>query len=315
MRILVTGGAGFIGSHLVDALLGRGAEVAMADHLQRSPKPWFGEALLRGAQLFVADVRDLTAIRPAFAAARPEVVLHLAAQVDVRRSIADPAFDAQVNVAGTVSVLEAALEVGARRVVMASTAAVYGDPHDLPTDEDAPIAPLSPYGTSKAAAEWYLGQYRRLHGISTLALRMANVYGPRQDPHGEAGVVSMFCGARAAGERATVFGDGRQTRDYVYVDDVVEAWLAAATSDVTGALNISTGVETSVRELAQALDLDYELAPGRAGEIERSCLDPSAAAAALGWQPRVPLASGVRRTLDAVVPDVRRPEPVARGAL
>jgi UDP-glucose 4-epimerase len=300
MRVLVTGGAGFIGSHLVDALLDRGAEVSMADHLHRSPQPWFGEALLRGAQLYVADLRDLPALRPAFAAARPEVVLHLAAQVDVRQSVADPAFDAQVNVAGTVSVLEAAREVGARRVVMASSAAVYGDPSDLPTREDASIAPLSPYGTSKAAAEWYLAQYRRLHGISTLALRMANVYGSRQDPQGEDGVVSIFSGLAASGGRATVFGDGRQTRDYVFIDDVVEAWLAAATSDVTGALNISTGIETSVRELAEALDLAYDFEPGRVGEIERSCLDPSAAAAQLDWRPVVPLANGLRRTLGAM---------------
>ena len=314
MRVLVTGGAGFIGSHLVDALLDRGAEVSMADHLHRSPKPWFGEALLRGAQLYVADLRDLQALRPAFAAARPEVVLHLAAQVDVRLSVADPAFDAQVNVAGTVSVLEAAREVGARRVVMASSAAVYGDPRDLlPTPENAPIAPLSPYGTSKAAAEWYLAQYSRLHGISTLALRMANVYGPRQDPQGESGVVSIFSGTAASGARATIFGDGRQTRDYVFVDDVVDAWLAAAASDVSGALNISTGIETSVRELAEALDLSYDFEPGRFGEIERSCLDPSAAVAQLGWRPAVPLANGLRRTLGAISSDVSRQAPAAPG--
>jgi UDP-glucose 4-epimerase len=196
---------------------------------------------------------------------------------------------------------------------MASTAAVYGDPQELPTTEDAAIAPLSPYGTSKAAAEWYLGQYQRLYGISTLALRMANVYGPRQDPQGEAGVVSIFCGLAAAGGRATVFGNGRQTRDYVFVHDVVEAWLAAATSDATGALNISSGVETSVLELAEALDLSYDFAPGRPGEIERSCLDPSAAAAQLGWRPAVPLTTGLRRTLGAVPPAVRRPAPAARG--
>ena len=183
---------------------------------------------------------------------------------------------------------------------------------DLPTREDAPIAPLSPYGTSKAAAEWYLAQYRRLHGISTLALRMANVYGSRQDPHGEAGVVSIFSGLAASGDRATVFGDGRQTRDYVFVDDVVEAWLAAATSDVTGALNISTGIETSVRELAEALDLAYDFEPGRVGEIERSCLDPSAAAAQLDWRPVVPLANGLRRTLGAMS-EISHQAPAAPG--
>jgi UDP-glucose 4-epimerase len=300
MRVLVTGGAGFIGSHVVDALLDRGASVAVADHLHRSPRPWVADALQRGASLHVADVRDLAAIRRAFEAARPEVVLHLAAQVDVRRSIADPTVDAQVNVAGTVSVLEAAREVGARRVVLASTAAVYGDPSVLPTREDAPIAPLSPYGTSKAAAEWYLGQYRRLHGISTLAVRMANVYGPRQDPHGEAGVVSIFCGLAASGGRATVFGDGSQTRDYVFVSDVVAAWLAAAESDATGALNLSSGVETTVVEVASALGLAYDSAPERPGEISRSCLDPSAARDALGWRAEVPLADGLARTLAAI---------------
>jgi UDP-glucose 4-epimerase len=300
VRVLVTGGAGFIGSHIVDALLDRGADVAVADHLHRSPRPWVARFLRRGVQLHVADVQDLSPVRRAFEAARPEVVLHLAAQVDVRRSIADPALDAQINVAGTVSVLEAAREVGTRRVVMASTAAVYGNPGAFPTSEAEPIAPLSPYGTSKAAAEWYLGQYRRLHGISTLALRMANVYGPRQDPHGEAGVVSIFCGIAAAGGRATVFGDGAQTRDYVFVEDVVDAWLAAAESDVTGALNLSSGVETTVRELTEALGVPHDVAPGRPGEVERSCLDPTAAAEQLGWHAVVPLAGGLRRTLAAI---------------
>jgi UDP-glucose 4-epimerase len=296
----VTGGAGFIGSHVVDALLERGDEVAIADHLHRSPRPWVAAALQRGAQMHVVDVRDLPALRRAFEASRPEVVMHLAAQVDVRKSIVDPAFDAQVNVAGTVAVLEAAHEVGARRVILASTAAVYGDPSDLPTSEHAPIAPLSPYGTSKAAAEWYLGQYRRLHGLSTVALRMANVYGPRQDPHGEAGVVSIFSGIAAAGGRATVFGDGGQTRDYVFIEDVVRAWLAAADSDAAGALNVSTGTETSLLELTAALDLAYEVAPGRPGEIERSCLDPSSASAQLGWRASTPLADGLRSTREAI---------------
>ena len=300
MRVVVTGGAGFIGSHLVDALLERGAEVAVADHLHRSPGPWVAGALQRGMQLHAADVRDLSALRRAFQAARPDVVMHLAAQVDVRQSILDPALDAQINVAGTVSVLEAAREVGASRVLLASTAAVYGDPLQIPTPESAPIAPLSPYGTSKAAAEWYLGQYQRLHGISTVALRMANVYGPRQDPHGEAGVISIFSGLKAAGGRATVYGTGRQTRDYLFIDDAVSAWLAAAEADVTGALNVSTGEETDLLDVAAALELPYDLAPGRPGEVERSCLDASAAAEALGWSATVPLAEGLRATLEAI---------------
>jgi UDP-glucose 4-epimerase len=300
VRALVTGGAGFIGSHLVDALLDRGDEVAIVDRLRRSPRPWLAEALGRGAKLHVADVRDLAAVREAFAAERPDVVLHLAAQVDVRRSVADPPLDVQVNVAGTVSVLEAAREANAARIVFASSAAAYGDPDRLPASEDAPIAPLSPYGTSKAAAEWYLAQYSRLHSMSTVALRMANVYGPRQDPRGDSGVVAIFCGAAAEGRPVTVFGDGRQTRDYVYVGDVVDAWLAAAEAGVTGALNISTGTETTLLELAALLGVDHEIRAGRAGEIVRSCLDPRRAGAVLGWKAAVPLADGLRQTLAAM---------------
>jgi UDP-glucose 4-epimerase len=296
VRILVTGAAGFIGSHLVDAFLERGDDVAMVDHLNRSPRPWVTAALNRGAQLHVADVRELSALDTAFAHARPDVVLHLAAQVDVRRSVANPGFDAQVNVAGTVSVLEAARRAGARRLLLASTAAVYGDPRDVPTAESAPITPLSPYGTSKAAAEWYLGQYARLHGISTLALRMANVYGPRQDPHGEAGVVAIFSGAASEGRPVTVFGDGSQTRDYVYVGDVVQAWVRAADSDVQGALNVSTGRETSLLDLVRDLEIEHSHEPGRPGEIARSCLDPRRAAAELGWTAATPLREGLRHT-------------------
>jgi UDP-glucose 4-epimerase len=295
--VLVTGGAGFIGSHVVDALLDRGDDVTIVDHLRRSPRPWLTAALNRGASLHVADVQDLEALRVAFAAARPETVMHLAAQVDVRRSVADPAFDAQVNVAGTVAVLEAARAAGARRLILASTAAAYGDPDQLPTSESAPVAPLSPYGTSKAAAEWYLAQYARLHGLSTLALRMANVYGPRQDSHGEAGVVAIFAGAALAGRDVSVYGDGHQTRDYVFVGDVVRAWLAAADADVAGALNVATGTRASVLELVGELGLGYALAPGRPGEIAHSCLDPSAAERALGWRARVRLPEGLRLTL------------------
>jgi UDP-glucose 4-epimerase len=298
VRVLVTGGAGFIGSHLVDALLDRGADVTILDHLRRSPRPWLTDALRRGAELHVADVRDLSAVRVAFQAAQPEIVMHLAAQVDVRRSVADPAFDAQVNVAGTVSVLESAREVGARRVILASTAAVYGDPDELPTPESALMAPLSPYGTSKAAAEWYLAQYARLHGLSTLALRMANVYGPRQDVYGEAGVVAIFAGVGRDGREVQVFGDGHQTRDYVFVGDVVQAWVAAAEADVTGALNVATGIRTSVLELVHELGLRYRLNPGRVGEITHSCLDPSAMRDALGWCCCTPLAEGLRSTVE-----------------
>jgi UDP-glucose 4-epimerase len=301
VRALITGAAGFIGSHLVDALLEDGDDVSIVDHLRRSPRPWVTQALHRGAQLHVVDVRNLAGLRTAFDAARPDVVLHLAAQVDVRRSVADPSFDAQVNVAGTVAVLEAALGCGAERVLMASTAAVYGNPARTPTPEEAAIRPLSPYGTSKAAAEWYLGQYARLHGLSTLALRMSNVYGPRQDPESEAGVVAIFCAAADAGRPVTVFGDGRQTRDYVFVGDVVRAWSAAARSDAQGVLNVSTGIETPLHALVEALGVEHREAPDRPGEVARSCLDPSAAEAVLGWRAETPLSEGLRRTRRAVV--------------
>jgi UDP-glucose 4-epimerase len=303
MRALVTGGAGFIGSHIVDALLDRGDEVAILDHLSRRPRPWVTAALQRDAQLHVGDVRDLQAVRTAFEEAMPEVVLHLAAQVDVRRSVADPAYDAQVNVAGTVSILEAARETGVRRVVMASTAAVYGDPARLPIDESFEISPLSPYGTAKAAAEWYLAQYTRLHDISTLALRMSNVYGPRQDPHGEAGVVAIFCGAANGHREVTVFGDGRQTRDYIYVRDVVAAWIAAADAEQTGALNVSTGQEATVLDLVDALGLRANRAPGRPGEISRSCLSPALAEGTLGWRAQTPLLAGLEQTRASLAPE------------
>jgi UDP-glucose 4-epimerase len=197
-------------------------------------------------------------------------------------------------------VLEAARSADVPRILFASTAATYGNPERVPTAESEPIAPLSPYGTSKAAAEWYLEQYARLHGLSTLSLRMANVYGPRQDPHGEAGVVAIFAGALAERRPVAVYGDGRQTRDYIYVSDVVDAWIAAAESDVTGALNISAGIEVTVLELIEAIGLEHELAPARPGEVARSCLDPSAARLALGWSPRVSLTDGLARTLEAL---------------
>ena len=219
MRALVTGGAGFIGSHLVDALLARGDDVAVLDDLSSGRR----ERVPDGVALHVADIADAPATAAALAEARPEVVFHLAAQVDVRHSVADPALDARRNVAGTASVLEGARLAGARRVLLASTGgALYGEGVALPTPEDASLEPFSPYGTSKAAAELYLGLYHRLYGLSTMALRFGNVYGPRQDPHGEAGVIAIFAGAVAEGRTVTVFGDGTQTRDYIYVGDVVD---------------------------------------------------------------------------------------------
>jgi UDP-glucose 4-epimerase len=186
------------------------------------------------------------------------------------------------------------------RVVLASTAGVYGDPATIPTTEDAPVAPLSPYGASKAAAESYLDLFLRLHGLSTLSLRMANVYGPRQSPHGEAGVVAIFCGAAAEGRPATIYGDGHQTRDFIFVGDVVDAFVAAGRSEVNGSLNVSTGSETSLNALAGALGLETVEGPGRRGEIRRSCLDPGASGERLGWRARTPLRAGLERTLETV---------------
>jgi UDP-glucose 4-epimerase len=297
-RALVTGGAGFIGSHLVEALLARGDDVTVVDHLD--PSHLHNLARAQDARLVRGDVRDVAGMTEAFAAARPEVVFHLAAQIDVRRSVDDPATDAFVNIGGTASVLEAARRNRARRVVFASTAGVYGEPAELPTPECSPIQPLSPYGAGKAAAESYLELFSRLHGVSAISLRMANVYGPRQSPHGEAGVVAIFCGAALHGEPVDVFGDGRQTRDFVYVGDVVDAFLAAGEADHPGPLNVATGRETSLLELSAGLGLATRHLAGRLGEVRRSCLDPGAAGEVLGWRARTSLADGLQRTLTAL---------------
>lgn len=293
MRALVTGGAGFIGSHLVDALHARGDTVVVVDDLSTGRR----EQIPDGVTLHVLDVAEIPLV---MAEERPDVVFHLAGQVDVRHSVSDPARDARVNVAGTATVLEAARRADVRRVLLASTAGVYGDAAPLPTPESAPLEPFSPYCASKAAAESYLALYLRLHGLSTLALRFGNVYGPRQNPHAEAGVIAIFAGAAAAGRAVTVYGDGSQTRDYVYVGDVADAFLAAADSSATGAVNVGTGRETSVRDLVAALELEARLAPARAGEVERSCLDVRRAAELLDWRAAVPLDEGLRRTLGAL---------------
>jgi UDP-glucose 4-epimerase len=294
-RALVTGGAGFIGSHVVEALLADGCDVCVLDNLSTGSISNVAHLMHRSDfRLVVESV--LSAATVTELAAKCDVVYHLAAQIDVRRSVADPGLDAHVNVAGTANVLEAARQASAR-VVLASTAAIYGDPQAIPIPESAPVAPLSPYGAGKYAAELYLQTFSRLYGLPTIALRMANVYGPRQDPHGEAGVVAIFCGAAAEGRTATIFGDGLQTRDYVYVGDVAAAFAAAGRADVTGALNVSTGLETSLLELAAHLGLATEHGPERAGEIARSCLDPTAAKQALGWAATMPLREGLRHTV------------------
>ena len=254
MNCVVTGGAGFIGSHVVDALVARGDRVTVVDNLSTGRRSNLEHTLPKGAELHVADVTNAAALSGIFAAVKPELVFHLAAQIDVRHSVEDPADDARINVLGTIAVLEAARTAGARRLVNSSTGgALYGDADVIPTPENHPIRPLAPYGQSKYSAEGYCELYARLHGLSTVSLRYGNVYGPRQDVHGEAGVVAIFCGCAVAGRRPTVFGDGKQTRDWVEVGDVVAANLLAADSAVVGPVNIGWGRETSVLELLDAL--------------------------------------------------------------
>jgi UDP-glucose 4-epimerase len=310
MRCLVTGGAGFIGSNLVDALLARGDEVTVVDDLSTGRRENLDEALAAGAELVELDIREADAVAAVARDSKPETIFHLAAQIDVRKSIADPAFDASINVGGTANVLEAARLAGTGRIVFVSTGgAIYGegDGQQLPLPESAPIAPLSPYGQSKFAGEGYLALYERLYGLSGVALRLGNVYGPRQDPLGEAGVIAIFCGRLRAGERPTVFGDGKQTRDYIYVGDVVSAVLAAAGSEATGPINVGTGRETDVLELARQLgelgdakSFEPEFAPARTGEVQRISIDPTRAREELGWRAEVRLEDGLRLTLDSL---------------
>jgi len=305
MRTLVTGGAGFIGSNVVDALIERGDEVTVVDNLTTGKRENLEQALAAGAKLVEADMRDGQAMKDVAAQAQPEVVFHLGAQIDVRRSVADPAFDATVNVIGTINMLAAAHEAGARRFVNSSTGgAIYGEGRQIPAPETHPQEPEAGYGQSKLSAEGYCDLFRRLHSFSTVSLRYGNVYGPRQDPLGEAGVVAIFCGKLLDGEQPLVFGDGLQTRDYVYVGDVVAANLAAASSDAGGAFNVGLGVESTVLDIVEILgrlggrdDFQPEHAPERKGEIRRIAIDPSRAREELGWEARVQLEEGLDRTL------------------
>jgi UDP-glucose 4-epimerase len=313
VNALVTGGAGFIGSNIVDGLLARGARVTIVDDLSTGRRANLDDALAAGATLHELDVSDAAALRALMEVERPDVVFHLAAQIDVRKSVEDPVADARINVEGTINVLTAAHVTGVRRVVYSATGgAVYGEAEQVPTPEDAPERPLAPYGQSKLTGEGYCALFTRLHGLSTVALRYANVYGPRQDPLGEGGVIAIFCGCLAEERTPTIFGDGEQTRDFVYVGDVVEANLMAAGAALNGSYNVGTGVETSVLELVATLDglgLGAPLAPrhadARAGEVRRSCLDATRLRETLGWTPRTSLADGLRRTLDHVAAGAR----------
>jgi UDP-glucose 4-epimerase len=311
MRTLVTGGAGFIGSNLVDALLDRGDEVTVLDDLSSGRRANLDDALARGATLREADVRDAAAVGAAFATARPQLVFHLAAQVDVRRSLADPAHDAHINVLGTINVLEAAREHGVERLVNTSTGgAIYGDTDVYPTPESEPALPMAAYGQSKLCAEQYCALMDRVYGLPAVTLRYGNVYGPRQDPKGEAGVIAIFAGRLLDGEDPVVYGDGTQTRDYTFVRDIVAANLAAAeTPDARGAFNIGTGSESSVLDVLAAMReaagidpgaFQPRLEPRRLGELDRSSLDVTKARDELGFTARTPLVEGMRSVLYAL---------------
>lgn len=299
MKVLVTGGAGFIGSHIVDALVARGEAVVVLDNLARGRR----DHVAADARLLEMDIRDSSL--PAFMAAeRFDVVIHQAAQVDVTTSLNDPMLDADVNIRGSLILLEACRRSGAKKIIYASSSAGFGDPKYLPIDEEHPCVPLSPYGVTKHTFEHFLYLYGHNYGVNWTALRYGNVYGPRQDPLGEGGVVAIFSRKMLDGVAPTIFGDGEQTRDFVYVGDVVDANLRAINGGDRCVYNIGSGVETSVNQIFRALKAVTEF-PGepmyaapRAGEIRRMCMSIGKAMAELGWKPSVSLSEGLRRTVE-----------------
>ncbi|HEY3191516.1 MAG TPA: NAD-dependent epimerase/dehydratase family protein [Solirubrobacterales bacterium] len=311
MRSVVTGGAGFIGSHLVDALAKRGDEVMVLDDFSSGKRENLASALEAGVQVTELDIADSAAVFDSILGFSPESVFHLAAQIDIRRSMADPAFDARLNVVGTVNALEASSRAGASRFVFTSTGgAIYGEgddrPEDLPFAETARCEPFSVYGQSKLAAEGYVELYARTRELPAATLRLGNIYGARQDPATEAGVIAIFCELARDGGQPTVFGTGKQTRDYVHVADAVAALLAAEASDDPGPLNVGTGVETDVLELVERVgsafgraDFEPQFAAAREGEIERTYLDASAAAERIGWRAERTVETGLEETLAA----------------
>jgi UDP-glucose 4-epimerase len=299
VKILVTGGAGFIGSHVVDTFLTAGHEVAVVDNLTTGDARWINPR----ARFHETDLRSAR-LAHVFETERPEVVAHLAAQASVSRSVTDPAFDASVNIGGGVGLLECCRRYGVRRVIYSSSGgAGYGDTDVIPTPESHPTLPISPYGITKVAMEQYVNAWGGIYGISGISLRYANIYGPRQNPQGEAGVIAIFCHRLLTGQIPMINGDGEQTRDYTYVEDVAAANLRALEHpEVTGPVNISTGVETSVNDLYRGLveaagsKVAAQHAPARPGEQRRSCLSPALAGRVLGWRPAVSLGDGLRRT-------------------
>ena len=301
MRILVTGGAGFIGSNVADRFLALGHEVAVFDNLSSG----FREFVSPKAKLYVGDLADATAVDHAIGDFRPDVVDHHAAQIDVRKSVTDPVFDARVNVLGSIGMLQACTKHGVRKVVYASTGgALYGEGRQLPATEDHPVNPEAPYGASKHTVEHYLYIWKLLHGLDYTVLRYPNVYGPRQNPHGEAGVNAIFIGLMLTRKRPHIFGDGEAVRDYLYVDDVVEGNVLALEKGSGEMVNLGTGVGTSVNDIVRELQTITGFAegaiydPARAGEVQRIYLDASRAKRVLGWTPKIGFAEGLRRTVE-----------------
>jgi UDP-glucose 4-epimerase len=302
VNVLVTGGAGFVGSHVVDRLLAAGHTVTVVDDLSSGRR----ENVNAAAALRVCDIRT-PELRRVMDEVRPQAVVHLAAQAAVPRSVTEPQFDASVNILGTINLLEAAQAAGVARVVYVSTGgAAYGDTPVLPTPEDHPARAISPYGVSKVAAERYLECWTGLTAMTGVTLRLANVYGPRQQAEGEAGVVAIFTQRLLRGERCRIYGDGEQTRDYVYVADVAEAAYAALTGTSDGLVNIATARETTVNRLHQGLcavlgvSREPEYAPARPGDVRRSVLDNTRARTVLGWTPRTSLEQGLTRTVESM---------------
>ena len=301
MKVLITGGAGFIGSHVADALIRAGHTVAIVDDLSTGNRAW----LPPKAVFYELDIRS-EELGKVFAAERPDAVSHLAAQASVGRSVTDPAFDASVNIGGGLNLLDCCRRFDVRRMIYSSSGgAGYGDTDQIPTSEDHPIRPASPYGITKVAMEQYLEAWGALWGLTGVSLRYANVYGPRQNPHGEAGVVAIFCSRLLAGQPLVINGDGLQTRDFVHVSDVAAAnLLALERTDVAGQVNIGTGVETSVNAICDGLRkaagsrVETVHAPKRPGEQRRSCLSPKLAERLLGWRPTVRLDDGLAQTLE-----------------
>jgi UDP-glucose 4-epimerase len=300
MNILVTGGAGFIGSNVVDALVREGHEVAVLDNLSTGKE----ENINPEVKFYDIDLLDMESLELAFREFKPDVVNHHAAQIDVRKSVEDPAFDAETNIIGSINLFELSINYGVRRIIFSSTGgALYGEPSKLPASEEMPIEPLSPYGVAKYCAENYLNYFKRIFGIERVILRYANVYGPRQDSLGEAGVVAIFTGEILKGEKPVIFGDGIQTRDYVFVEDVVQANILAL-SGKEGIYNIGTGKETSVNELIEIFsnvlgkEIKPEYVPPRKGEVYRISLEGEKAKRELGFVPKYSLEEGIKKTIE-----------------